>query len=267
MSDEGIGDELVELVELAVRAAEGAGALLVARFGAAHDVRTKSSATDPVSDADTAAEALLVNTLVAARPDDGLLGEEGADRLGTTGLRWVLDPLDGTVNYLYGLPGWSVSVACEAWEDEAWHAMAGAVHDPLRGETFRAARGLGAHLGARRLAVNDPVPLSRALVGTGFGYAADTRRRQAKTAARVLGEVRDLRRIGSAAMDLCLVASGRVDAYYEDSSSRWDWAAGALIVAEAGGVVEPLPAPEGATGVIAAGPALHGPLLALVRER
>lgn len=262
MSDDGLRDELLDL---AVLAAEGAGALLVGRYGAAHDVRTKSSATDPVSEADTAAEALLVDTLSAARPDDGLLGEEGADRIGTTGLRWVLDPLDGTVNYLYGLPGWSVSVACEAWEDGDWRAVVGVVHDPLRGETFRAARGGGAHLGRQPLAVNDPVPLARALVGTGFGYAAATRRRQAQVAARVLGEVRDLRRIGSAAMDLCLVASGRVDAYYEDSSSRWDWAAGALIVAEAGGVVEPLAAPDGTTGVLAAGPALHGPLRALVR--
>lgn len=262
MSDDGLRDDLLDL---AVRAAEGAGTLLVARFGAAHDVHTKSSATDPVSEADTAAEALLVDTLSTARPDDGLLGEEGADRAGTTGLRWVLDPLDGTVNYLYGLPGWSVSVACEVWEDGAWQALAAAVHDPLRGETFRAARGGGARLGRQRLAVNDPVPLARALVGTGFGYVTATRRRQAQVAARLLGEVRDLRRIGSAAMDLCLVASGRLDAYYEDSSSRWDWAAGVLIVTEAGGVVEPLPAPDGTTGVLAAGPALHGPLRALVR--
>jgi len=262
MSDDGPADQLLEL---AVRAAEGAGALLLAHFGAAHHVRTKSTATDPVSEADTAAEALLVETLTTSRPDDGLLGEEGADRVGTTGLRWVLDPLDGTVNYLYGLPGWSVSVACETWEQGGWHGLVGAVHDPLRGETFRAARGRGAFLGEVRLAVNDPVPLDRALVATGFGYAAATRRRQAQVAARVLGEVRDLRRIGSAALDLCMVASGRVDAYYEDSSSRWDWAAGALIVAEAGGVVELLPAPEGAVGVIAAGPGLHGALLALVR--
>jgi myo-inositol-1(or 4)-monophosphatase len=240
------------LLSLAVEVAEAAGAELLCRAGDVHDVDTKTSATDPVSEADRASERLLVERLTAARPDDGILGEEGAERRGTTGLRWVLDPLDGTVNYLYGYAGWAVSVACE--DDDG--GVVGVVHDPLRGETFRAGRGAGAHLGDRPLRVTDPVALDRALVATGFAYAADVRARQAGVLAGLLPRVRDVRRGGSAALDLCSVAAGRVDAYYEDSTQRWDWAAGALVVTEAGGLVTPL-----GDGVAAAGPALHRALV------
>lgn len=256
------------LLALARSAAEAAGALLLERAGSVLRVETKSSATDPVSEADRAAEDLLVRTLVDARPDDGLLGEEGADRPADSGLRWVLDPLDGTVNYLYGLGGWAVSVACERRDGDGWVPLAGVVRDPLRGETFAAAAGGGAVLhgrdGDRTLRVNDPVELPVALVATGFAYRAEVRRRQAGVAARVLPRVRDLRRMGSAALDLCAVAAGRVDGYYEDSTNRWDWAAGALVAAEAGAVVGELRAPDGEVGVLAAGPALAGPLRALV---
>jgi myo-inositol-1(or 4)-monophosphatase len=254
------------LLDLAVRAAEAAGHVLLERYGQVGAVAAKTSATDPVSDADRASEALLVETILAARPDDGLLGEEGSDLPSTSGLRWVIDPLDGTVNYLYRHPGWSVSVACEERDADSWRTLVGVVHNPLAGETYHAARGTGAWLGDRRLGVNDPVAVAQALVATGFGYGSHVRRRQAAMAAALLPKVRDIRRVGSAALDLCSVAAGRVDAYYEDSSSRWDWLAGALIAVEAGAVVTPLPAPapEGTVGVLAAGPALHSALSAFL---
>lgn len=253
-----------ELLALAERAARAAGAELLARRGRVDGLEAKTSATDPVSDADRAAEELLVELLRSARPDDGLLGEEGAAREGSTGLRWVLDPLDGTVNWLYGFPAWCVSVACEDDRRAPGEALAGVVYDPLRDELFRAARGHGAWLrtpgGERRLTVNDPVPLSRALIATGFSYDPEDRRRQAATVARVLPQARDVRRAGSAALDLCAVAAGRVDGYYEDTTSRWDWAAAALVAREAGAVVTAF----GGGGVIAAGPGLYGDLHGLV---
>jgi len=267
---EGLGgleglEGLEGLGELAASAAEAAGALLLAHARDVHLVEAKSSATDPVSEADRASEALLVRLLTRARPDDGLLGEEGADRASPSGYRWVLDPLDGTVNYLYGHVGWSVSVACEQRMGDGWQAVAGAVHDPVHGETFTAVRGGGARLGHRVLRVNDPVPLAAALVATGFGYGVDDRHRQAATVAALLPRVRDIRRVGSAALDLCAVAAGRVDAYGEDTPARWDWAAGALIAAEAGARVTVLGAPASDLGILASGPALHDELLAAWR--
>jgi myo-inositol-1(or 4)-monophosphatase len=250
------------LLQLAVDAAEAAGAGQQLRAGDVHTVAPKSSATDPVSEADRAAETLLVERLRAARPDDGFLGEEGADRAGTSGLRWVLDPLDGTVNYLYGLPAWCVSVACE----DADGGLVGAICDPLRGETFRAARGHGAWLGRERLAVNDPVALERALVATGFAYDPAARALQGARAGALLPQVRDLRRAGSAALDLCNVAAGRVDGYYEAGVGHWDWAAGALIAAESGATVSRYTAADGRHGLVVAGPALHDPLRAAAME-
>lgn len=249
------GHDLESLRALAVRAARAAGGVLLERYGAVRGVETKSSATDPVTEADRASEALLVSMLLEARPDDGLLGEEGAAREGRSGLRWVVDPLDGTVNYLYGLPAWSVSVACE----DASGAVIGVVYDPVHDELFSAVRGGGALLHGERLRVNDPVALGQALIATGFVYDADVRARQALTVARVLPVARDVRRFGSAALDLCALACGRVDGYYEDDLGRWDWPAGGLIAAEAGARVEPY-----GTGVIAAGPTLFPQLNALV---
>jgi myo-inositol-1(or 4)-monophosphatase len=242
-----------ELLQLATRTAHAAGAQLLPRQDAVHRVEYKTSATDPVSEADHAAEQLITTALTQARPGDGLLGEEGADRDSSTGLRWVVDPLDGTVNYLYGLADWAVSIACE----DADGALVGVVHQPALGRTFTAVRGEGAFLDSVRLAVNDPVELGRALLGTGFAYDVEQRRRQAGIIAQVLPQVRDIRRIGSAALDLCMVAAGMLDAYYEDTTSRWDWAAGALIAAEAGARVE-----HAGDGLVAAGPALFGPLQA-----
>lgn len=265
--------ELGLLASLALEAALDAGAVLLGAVGQQLAVETKSSATDPVSAADRDSEAALVARLGTARPADGILGEEGADSAGTSGYRWVLDPLDGTVNFLYGHVGWAVSVACERWTGAGWEAVVGVVHDPLHDETFHAVRGGGAWLagargtGSTRLRVNDPVPLERALIATGFAYDREHRARQGPIAAQVLAAARDLRRVGSAALDLCAVAAGRVDGYYEDTPARWDWAAGALIAGEAGAVVTPLPGPNPEPGVIAAGPALHPSLAALVLPR
>lgn len=243
------------LLSLAEEAARAAGTTLLDRYGHVGGIEQKSSATDPVSDADRAAEALLVGRILDARPADGIVGEEGADRPTNSGLRWVLDPLDGTVNYLYGFPAWGVSVACE--DDRG--TLVGVVYDPPRDEMFTAVRGEGAHLASTPLRVNDPVSLERALVATGFAYDAGERARQGRILASLLPRVRDVRRGGSAALDLCWLAAGRVDGFYEDTISRWDWAAGALVAAEAGASLSGPPA-GGEQMLVAAGRALH-PLL------
>lgn len=196
----------------------------------------KSSRTDMVSDADRDAEALIGSLLARERPDDGLLGEEGSTSEAANGRRWVVDPLDGTTNYLYRFPVWVVSVALEDRDGSA----VGVVHDPLRAETFTAARGEGARLNGERAAITAVDGLDTALVATGFGYDTARRAAQAETLARLLPRVRDVRRAGAAALDLCMVACGRIDAYYERGLQPWDWAAGSLIAAEAGAVVRPL---------------------------
>lgn len=248
-----------ELLDLAVNAAREAGAELVRRQSGLLEIATKSSATDLVTDADRAAEELLVARLQAARPSDAIVGEEGADAAGSSGLRWVLDPLDGTVNYVYGYPVWCVSVACEDRSSSPGDALVGVVFDPTRDECFTAVRGEGSWLADRRLVVRDPVAMEQALIATGFSYEPVHRAGQADVLAALLRRARDVRRGGSAALDLCAVAAGRVDGYYEDSTAHWDWAAGALIAREAGAVVTALPATDlrGRGGVVAAGPALH----------
>ena len=246
------------LLDLAVRAAQAAGGLLVERFhGAASGVEYKSSRTDPVSDADRDAESLITGMLGDERPGDGLVGEEGAGATGTSGLEWLIDPLDGTVNFLYGIPHWAVSLAC----CEAGSVIAAVVYDPVRGEMFSAARGHGCRLGETVLRVGEPPPLERALVGTGFSYLVEERRLQSAIVARVLPLARDIRRAGSAALDLAWVAAGRLDAFYEHGLAEWDHAAGDLLVREAGGVVLPLPAAGGLRpGVLAGAPALAAEL-------
>jgi len=189
-----------------------------------------------VSDADRDAERLIADLIRRERPDDGLMGEEGAGAEGSSGRQWIVDPLDGTTNFLYGFPAWSVSIALR---DEAGIA-AGVVHDPGRDETFRAARGGGAELNGERIEPSDCDQLELALVATGFGYERERRAAQAETLTRVLPRVRDIRRAGSAALDLSWVACGRMDAYYERDLKPWDWDAGRLLVAEAGGVVRDL---------------------------
>ncbi|MDX1619412.1 MAG: inositol monophosphatase family protein [Nitriliruptorales bacterium] len=223
------------LLELATSVAEEAGELLL-DYARKLDltVATKSSDTDPVSEADRASEQLIARRLRDARPDDGLLGEEDEDNVeGSSGIRWVVDPLDGTVNYLYGFPQWCVSVAAE--DDQG--VVVGVVRDPNRSETFRAARGQGAELDGSPLELTRPDSLAETLVATGFAYDRELRVAQGRIAAELLCDVRDVRRAGAAALDLAWLAAGRLDGYYEFGLSPWDWAAGQLLVEEAGGVV------------------------------
>ena len=251
-----------ELLDIAVSGARKAGELLLERFRAtATGVGTKSTPTDLVSDADRDAESLLVEHIASLRPDDGILGEEGAARSSTTGLEWVVDPLDGTVNFLYRIPTWGVSIALE----DAGGAVIAVVHDPNRDETFTAIRNQGAMLNGRPISTSDEADLARALIATGFSYDPDVRSRQARVVTRVLDRSRDIRRAGSAALDLTSVACGRVDGFYEAHLERWDRAAGVLIAVEAGCLVTDLRSPKGGgIGVVAANPALHPQLNELV---
>ncbi|MGW5662572.1 inositol monophosphatase family protein [Streptomyces sp. NPDC003758] len=220
-----------ELLEIALEAATRAGAFL--RDGRPDDLgvaATKSSAIDVVTEMDIAAEKLITGLLADRRPDDGLLGEEGASVEGSSGVEWVIDPIDGTVNYLYGLPSWAISIAAR----KDGETLVGVVHAPMRQETFRAVLGGGAFLNDRPARVRPAPELGLALVGTGFGYLAERKARQAEVVRRMIPEVRDIRRGGSAAIDLCDVAAGRLDAYYERGLNPWDYAAGDLIAREAG---------------------------------
>lgn len=212
-----------------------------------------------VSDADRDAEATIVDMLRSERPDDGLLGEEHASREGPSERRWVIDPLDGTTNYLYGFPAWVVSVAVEDPDG----GLAGVVFDPVRGELFAAARGEGCSVNGEPVGVREPPATEQALVATGFSYEAAHRADQAAVVSRVLPRVRDIRRAGAAAFDLALLAAGRLDAYYERGLKPWDWAAGRLLVTEAGGTVIELD--DEPTGLVAASStALAGALVGLV---
>lgn len=247
-----------ELLTLAADAARAAGAELRGWFGDAGAVTTKSSSTDYVSEADRASEALLVKHLHQARPDDAILGEEGSDRTGDSGFRWVIDPLDGTVNFLYGRQPWTVSVAC--MDDDG--VVVGVVHDPVHDELFAAARGGGATLNGSPIRCNDGVALPQALVSTGFAYDRAARRVQGRIVARVAGAAGNLRRTGTAALDLCEMACGRADAYYEDYLSSWDTAAGGLIAAEAGAAMRTF----GDRGLLAAAPSLVDDLHQLIAD-
>jgi myo-inositol-1(or 4)-monophosphatase len=226
-------------LELAERAARAAGDVLMSYYGRAPSgLDLKSSDTDPVSDADREAERAVRELLERERPGDGLVAEEGSRAEAESGRRWIVDPLDGTVNFLYGIPVWAVSVALEDGDGLA----AGVVHSPVNGETFSAERGGGARLSvdggeSRALHVRDCAALELAMVATGFSYEPVRRARQAEVVGRLLPLARDIRRAGAAAIDLAWLAAGRVDAFYEQGLKRWDWAAGHLLVAEAGGVV------------------------------
>jgi myo-inositol-1(or 4)-monophosphatase len=263
-------EQVQELLALAERAARQAGELVHGRRPDRLEVETKSSPTDVVTQMDTAAEELLRKILGTARPGDGLLGEEAGLQPGSSGLTWVVDPIDGTVNYLYGLPAYAVSVAVVTGDptvDGAWAPVAGCVHSPAGGETWTAGRGLGAFLGGRRLRMAPPPQLPGALVATGFGYRAARRENQARVMGSLLPRIRDIRRVGCAAMDLCMVATGRVDAYFERGLHAWDMAAGVLVVTEAGGVVRGLgAAPPSQTMVVAARPPLVDDLSGLLEE-
>jgi myo-inositol-1(or 4)-monophosphatase len=284
-TDDGATSDERALLELAVQAARMAGGLLLARarHGAEREVASKSTPTDLVSEADVSSQRAIRALLRERRPDDGFLGEEEGDsEQGTSGLQWIVDPLDGTVNFLFGIPQWSVSVAVA----DRSGTLAGAVFDPNRGELFSATRGGAAvldsprgvsemSLGAagdsslERRTGEDAAPggkdLASAMVATGFSYDASVRDAQAKVLERLLPRVRDIRRLGSAALDLAWTAAGRYDAYYERGIAVWDVAAGSMLCAAAGLEVHDLPARDGlAAGILVAGPAIAEELLGLV---
>jgi myo-inositol-1(or 4)-monophosphatase len=247
-----------ELLDVAREAANAAAGLLLGRFGTERVLTTKSTPTDVVSEADLAAERAIRAVLAARVPDDAIVGEEGDDVVGTSGRRWIVDPLDGTVNYLYGIPQWCVSIACEG--------LAAVVLDPVRGECFTATADGPARLDGVPLHGSGRDELAQALVATGFGYDADRRKLQAATVSRVLPQVRDVRRMGSAALDLAWLAAGRYDAYFEHGVNPWDIAAGELLCARAGLHVEHLPAQGGLpTGLLAAPREIAPQLLELVK--
>ena len=254
-----------DLLALAEQVAREAGALVRdERPDQLEVAATKSSPTDVVTVMDQRSEQLLRDRLLAARLDDGFLGEEGGSIGGTSGITWVVDPIDGTVNYLYGIPAYAVSVAAVTGNpsDPAGHqVIAGCVYNPVLDETFTATRGGGAYLDGRRLRLRPAPPLDQALLATGFGYEARRRRHQAEVVAVLLPQVRDIRRIGSGTLDLCQVACGRVDAYVERGLKPWDLAAGGLVAREAGALVTGLAdAPAGEDLVVVAGPSLHAHL-------
>jgi myo-inositol-1(or 4)-monophosphatase len=248
---------LAELAGTALEAARSAAAVLVRALGADLEVDTKISATDMVSDADLAAEAAVAEVIATRRPDDSVLGEEGTASVGTSGVRWVVDPLDGTTNYLFGVPQFAVSVAAEVDGE----TTVGVVIDPCRNETWAAVKGWGSRRnGVPCRVATDRSTLATALVATGFGYRPERRAWQSQVLTKVLPAVRDVRRFGAAALDLCWTGAGRFDVYYEWGLNPWDLAAGALVCAEAGGRVEAL---DGRL-ILAAPQHLFAPMLELL---
>lgn len=255
--------DLRDTLELATDLAREAGALALAMRRSVEVVDAKSSPTDVVTSADRAVEALLLAGIRSNRPEDGLLGEEGAAREGTSGYRWVVDPIDGTVNYLYGIPQWAVSIGVE----DADGAVVGVVYDPSADELWQAVRGEGAALNGVPLRCSPATDLAQSLVATGFGYDARRRAAQAAFLPDLLPRVRDIRRLGAGALDLCNVAAARVDAYYEQGLSPWDLCAGGLVATESGALVTGLRGqPAGYAFVLAAAPGVHGALHDLLVE-
>lgn len=232
-----------DLLALARSIALEAGALAKQRRHEGVTVAaSKSSPVDIVTEADRETEKLIRDALAVARPADGFFGEESGAEAGTSGLTWVVDPIDGTVNFLYGIPHYAVSIAVVEGDPDplTWTALAAAVVNPASGELFTATAGGGAFLGGEEIRVAPPVELSQALVATGFAYDSGERGRQGAIVSQLLPLVRDIRRLGTASLDLCFVACGRANAYYERTLSPWDHAAGALIAQEAGATVKGL---------------------------
>lgn len=257
--------DLASLRALAESTARAAGNLALdgRRQAGGLDQSTKSSLTDVVTQYDRAAESLIVDMLLTARPHDAIIGEEGTDREGTSGYGWYVDPIDGTTNYVYDQPAWATSVAV-SYDGEM---LAGAVYVPVTGETFAGVIGQGATLNGAPIAVSGLTDLAQALVGTGFAYRADIRRDQAAVVAGLIGEVRDIRRLGSAAIDLCYVAAGRLDVYFEEHLNSWDAAAGELIAREAGAVTSDFSGSRPRFGqLVAATPAIHTAFLSALRH-
>lgn len=230
-----------ELLDIARSVALEAGALAALRRSEGVEVAaSKSSAVDIVTEADRETEALIRARLAELRPGDGFYGEESGAEAGSTGLTWLVDPIDGTVNFLYGIPHYAVSIAVVEGDPDplTWRGIAGAVVNPASGEVFTGLVGEGAWLGGSPIRVADPVELPQALISTGFAYASEMRATQGAVVAAILSRVRDIRRLGTASLDLCFVAAGRSNAYFERTLSPWDHAAGAIIAREAGAVVK-----------------------------
>lgn len=247
-----------EFLELAQKVGLAAGALLMER-PPAFEIESKSTAIDIATQMDKKAEKFIVESLLAARPDDGIIGEEGSSISSKSGITWVIDPLDGTVNYFYGLPGWNVSIAAKDKDG----SIAGVVTAPTINSTWWATRGGGAFYNGHQIHCNDPVEIDRALIATGFQYDLAHRTAQLEDLAKLVPYARDVRRNGAAAVDLCHVAMGALDGYYEAGLKEWDWAAGGLVATEAGAVFahygeEPL------RTTLAAGPTLHSHLATLL---
>ena len=240
-----------QLLDLALRVGKKAAELLTARPETL-EVSTKSSDVDIVTQMDKASETLIVSSILAERPHDGIIGEEGADRKSTSGITWVIDPLDGTVNYFYGLPGWNVSIAAK---DEKG-VVVGVVVSPTLQSTWWATRGGGSFHNGKKLTCNNPVELNRTMLATGFAYETEKRTLQLKFINSLLPSIRDIRRNGAAAVDLCFVGAGNVDAYFESGLHEWDVAAGGLIAREAGALVSEHQI-DGQNFTLAAGPHLH----------
>ena len=247
-----------ELLELAKKVGHGAGALLMER-PPAFEIESKSTAIDIATQMDKKAEKFIVDSLLAARPHDGIIGEEGSAIVGSSGITWVIDPLDGTVNYFYGLPGWNVSIA--ARDEEG--SVVGVVTAPTINSTWWATRGGGAFYNGHRIHCNEPIAVDRALIATGFQYDVAHRTAQLDDLVKLVPVARDVRRNGAAAVDLCHVAMGALDAYYEAGLKEWDWAAGGLVATEAGATFAQYGSDPLRT-TVAAGPTLHARITALL---
>lgn len=230
---------------------------------------SKSTDIDIVTYGDQATEEFIRARLQDARPHDGFLGEEGGAQAGASGLTWVIDPIDGTVNYLYGIPAYGVSIALVEGDPDpsSWRTLVGVVNNPENGEIYSAAAGEGSYLGETRLHLRAVTSLHQSLLGTGFGYSSEMRARQARILATVLPRVRDIRRMGACSLDLCSLAAGRLDLYYEIGLKPWDYAAGALIAREAGARIGGIKNnPEGQDLLIAAHPELFGEIEQLLLD-
>jgi len=249
-----------ELLKLAESVARAAGSHLMNR-PSSFTFTEKSSVVDFATQMDQQSEELIVKQLLAARADDGIIAEEGAAKPSKSGITWVIDPLDGTVNYLYGLPGWNVSIAAK----DADGVLVGVVYAPSINGFWSAIRGEGAKYNGNKIKCNDPVTLDKSLLATGFAYDLNLRVSQGETMAKLLPKIRDLRRNGAAAVDLCYVAMGAIDGYFEGSLKEWDYAAGGLIATEAGAVISGRGGKAADSDlVVCAGPALHAQLLPLI---
>jgi myo-inositol-1(or 4)-monophosphatase len=271
-------EELIDAEHLAMDLAVEAGQFIVTRRPDVLSASTKSTPTDVVTTMDRASEALLARRLVQVRPDDGFYGEEQSRRESVSGFTWVVDPIDGTVNYLYNIPVYAVSVALVTGDPSRpgdWQSVAGAVYEPMTGQLFHARAGGPAavrYVGHRVspdevLHVRPDVPIGQALVATGFGYESEVRAIQARVLTNVLPAVRDIRRAGSAALDMCAVAAGRLDGYYESGLNPWDAAAGLLILRQAGGVASGWHGREELDpGVVAGSPGVQVALRAIIEE-